>query len=255
MEQYRTQLSALCHKNFLLMTRDRKRLLMIVFAPVLMALAILYFQSLLGDAKKATKVSDPAFQAIEKVPRCSGPKHCVSLGYFVVGEPEPWIDETMSTLARNNDLNFGSDVKMLLQGDPADVLRYTDSHKNETQIAIVFCTKTWSVGFGKNSIQIPCHFEKLEDKKMVFYSIYYNMTLGFQTPYFVKLSAPYPTNKLVVSVKRAIDEALVEVLTKQPFTLDLRMQSFPTTENKFLKSYDFMSAFGSFFCYLPTAVS
>ena len=45
---------------------------------------------------------------------------------------------------------------------------------------------------------------------MIYYSIYYNTTLGFESPYFFKLNSPFPSNNLVVSTKKSIDEAILQ---------------------------------------------
>lgn len=251
---YWTQVAALTKKNFTLLFRSFRNFIVILLVPIIITGLIFYFEHLITVEKAMTRNPNPELRPVEKIPHCTGSKDCVSVGYFVVGPEQPWIGRTMETLALNNQLGFGSDVKMLLQGSPAEINKYVQTHRNQTQIAVIFCTKSWDIFFDGYTLEIPCTFDRLSNKTMAFYSIYYNMTLGFQTPYFFKLNSPYPTNGLVVSLKKSLDEALLTTFTNSTFKLSISTRSFPTTENKFFKDYDFVSTFGSFFFYLPMAV-
>jgi hypothetical protein len=252
---YWTQVSALTKKKFTLLFRNFRNFVVVLLFPLIITGLIFYFEHLITVEKAMTRNPNPELRPVESIPHCTGSSDCVSVGYFVVGPEQPWITSTMQTLAKNNQLGFGSDVKMLLQGSPAEINNYVQNHRNQTQIAVIFCTKSWDIFFDGYTLEIPCTFDRLSNKTMAFYSIYYNMTLGFQTPYFFKLNSPYPTNSLVISLKKSLDEALLTTFTESDFKLTVNTRSFPTTENKFFKDYDFVSTFGSFFFYLPMAVT
>jgi len=51
---------------------------------------------------------------------------------------------------------------------------------NKTLVLIVFCTSEWKIA---GDIKIPCNFEKLIGKKLIFYTIVYNKTLNYKSPY------------------------------------------------------------------------
>ena len=68
------------------------------------------------------------------------------------------------------------------------------------------------------SIEIPCKFDRLgntktlgknEPKQLVVYTISFNETLGFQNPYFTDQTNPYPINMVPVTVKRSLDESII----------------------------------------------
>jgi hypothetical protein len=251
---YWAQVKCVTRKNFILLGRNFRNLTTILLVPLVIIGMIFYFEHLITIEKQMTRNPEQDKILIDRVPKCSRPDNCVSIGYFVVGPMQTWIEDTMLSVSQQNSLEFQKDVKLLLQGSPSEINKYIQSNRNQTQIAVVFCTQSWDISFDGYTLEIPCTFERLSNHTMAFYSIYYNMTLGFQTPYFFKLNSPYPTNSLVIALKKSLDESLVRTFTSSPFELNIHTQSFPTTENKFLKDYDFVSTFGSFFFYLPMAV-
>ena len=242
-------------KNFLLAKRSKRNFYIGLLMPVLICLSIFYVQYLIENTKSKTKTPNPIPEKIDIIPKCYKPKNCTSIGYFIIGETEPWIDQVMQKIAESNRLDFTTEVKLLLQGSPDKIVQYVKNHQNQTQIAVIFCTSNWDISYNNLGISVPCNFEQTIDQKLVFYSIYYNMTLGFEIPYFFKLNAPFPINKIAISLKKSLDQALIQQFTNSTnFEFNFRSVSFPSTENKFLKDYDFVSNFGAFFFYLPLAV-
>lgn len=241
-------------KNFLLVRRSKRNFYAALLMPIFVCLAIFYIQHLIESTKKLTMTPNPTPVIIQSVPKCSKPVDCISIGYFVIGEKEDWIENVMKKVAENSNLEFNKDVKLLAEGSPSDFSDYIEKNRNMTQIAIIFCTSKWEIAYNNFGTNIPCSFEQIIDKKMIFYSIHYNMTLGFEIPYFFKLNAPYPLNPVAVSLKKLIDESIIQHFTNKDFKLKARTVSYPTTENKFLKDYDFISNFGCFFFYIPFAV-
>lgn len=121
-------------------------------------------------------------------------------------------------------------------------------------MAVIFCTESWLIEFNGLQLNVPCKFEKV-NQQLVYYSIYYNMTLGFQIPYF-KLKQEFPINYLVISLKKSIDEAIIRYFNQEKgFEMKIGVQSFPAIENYFLRNIDFVSIVGSFLFFIPIAFS
>ena len=250
------QIKTLTHKNLLLFFRKRGNVLTLLAIPLIISCSMYYVSYLIALSSHLSKNPEPSYTDVAQIPRCHSPANCTTVGYYVIGEREDWIDETMRTLAKRSRLEFGRDVKHLVTTkDPHDVVRYTELHRNQTEVGIIFCTSTWSIRFNNYTLDIPCRLEKLSDTKLVFYSVHYNMTLGIEPPYFFKSNATFPTNMHAVRAKRAVDEALaVQFSGDNEVSFDFRMRSYPTPENKYIKEYDFVSSFGSFFLYVPLAI-
>lgn len=92
------------------------------------------------------------------------------------------------------------------------------------------------------------------------YTLAYNETLGFQNPYFTDQTNPYPANMLVVNIKRALDQAIINFYQKkekgqQDFQLKLERQPYPKFALRFNRNKSFISNVGSFFLFFPIAVS
>lgn len=253
--QFLSQISALTRKNFLLFVRNRLNIMTLIIIPIMISFTMYYVGHLIALSAELSRNPEPDYNDVNTVPRCYKPTNCTTVGYYVVGEKEPWIDETMEILARKNNLEFGTDVRHLLTTrDPYEIVKYTEQHRNHTEVGIIFCTDTWNIRFNNYTLEIPCTLEKMTDKKLVFYSVYYNMTHGLEAPYFFKINATFPTNLYAIRAKRAIDEALaIKFSDQSDFEFNVRMRSYPSPENKLLKEYDFISAYGSFFLYVPIA--
>lgn len=56
----------------------------------------------------------PESEIVGKIPKCSIPTDCTSIGYFILGRDEEWIHSVMQSVADQNDLQYGTDVKNLL---------------------------------------------------------------------------------------------------------------------------------------------
>ena len=228
-----------------------------VLIPLFISFCLWYFSYLFSISKEFSKNPDPVPFSISNIEKCKKPDNCTTLGYYTIGEKEKWIDETMRILAKKNELEFDRDVRNLVNtNDPREIVNYTNSHRNETMVGVIFCTDSWNISFNNYTLDIPCKFEKLHNKKLIYYSIYYNMTLGLEAPYFFKLNATFPTNDFVLKAKAAVDEALaIQFGEEDDFNFDIDVKSYPSPENNFYKDYDFFSSFGSFFFYLPLAFS
>ena len=93
---------------------------------------------------KSTQINTEIFPK-QKVSKCPYPKDCVSIGYSIIGQHEDWIDDVMKNVAKDNDMEYDKDVKLLVQGTAKDFSQYINDNKNMTQVAIVFCTDKWDI--------------------------------------------------------------------------------------------------------------
>jgi hypothetical protein len=58
---------------------------------------------------------------------------------------------------------------------------YLQKHPNKTQTVIIFCTSRWQLN---ENISIPCY---ADNHHMNFYTILYNITLFYKTPYLANI--------------------------------------------------------------------
>mmetsp|Transcript_41119 Transcript_41119/g.62496 ORF Transcript_41119/g.62496 Transcript_41119/m.62496 type:complete len:130 (+) Transcript_41119:563-952(+) len=128
------------------------------------------------------------------VPKCFG-EDCVTIGYSIVGDPDPnkeeeysWIDEVMRKVAKSNDLQFERDVKKLTVGTSFDFTQYLELNPNSTQYSVVWCTDQWNVSFQGIEISVPCKYSlpRDSDEDLKVYTLWYNQTL--QDSYLFKPS-------------------------------------------------------------------
>lgn len=114
-------------------------------------------------------------------------------------------------------------------------------------------------------INIPCKFHNLEkkNKKLVFYSIAYNESLGYQSTYFTDMTNPYPKNEIAISVKKSLDEALILHFAKGSDNKEIRenfkeykisQQTCPKFALRFFRGASFVTDLGSFIFSLAPSV-
>jgi hypothetical protein len=79
----------------------------------------------------------PDVFTLPPMPKCIG-KDCVSLAYAVIGEKDPYIDDVMEFVKKDNNFN-DSDVKEWKM-TPNEIMKHLEETPNKTQIAVIFCT-------------------------------------------------------------------------------------------------------------------
>ena len=108
----------------------------------------------------------------------------------------------MKIVASKNDLEYGSDVRLLTVGKSTDFRDHIIENMNMTSYAILFCTNTWSEKLEVSSMNrdvmynhslskeerlessksyidfyMPCKFDYHPERETIFYSILYNISL------------------------------------------------------------------------------
>lgn len=90
------------------------------------------------------------------------------------------------------------------------------------------------------------------------------MTNGYQNPYFRAMMTPFPSNQVAFSTKTSLDQALINYwghdMVSNPqidkdFNLEYEQQGFPKMPLRFIKNLNLMTGLGSFFFYIPIALS
>lgn len=88
----------------------------------------------------------------------------------------------MNYTAALNDLEINKDIKMISHGSPREYFNYLKEHENKTMIGVLFCTSEY-VLYEDMGISIPCKFDEIQGRKLIFYTVVYNWTLNFKSPY------------------------------------------------------------------------
>ena len=136
-------------------------------------------------------------------------------------------------------MEYGKDVKLLTVGQSTNFKDYLLSNMNMTSYAVLFCAESWSETmeiqtlsrdlYNKSLTQeekkkastktidfyLPCQFQHdREDRKTIFYSLMYNMSLQENT--FLKaFSEPFSKDNNLLSLKMSLDNAVLEIKAKE----------------------------------------
>ena len=76
----------LTKKNLYLFFRNKFNLFIILLIPIAIYSVVFYFENALKYTISNSKNLNPHKIPVKKIPRCSGPKDCVSIGYFILGK-------------------------------------------------------------------------------------------------------------------------------------------------------------------------
>ena len=165
-------------------------------------------------------------------------------------------------VAEINDLEFGKDVKMLSSGTPLDFTHYLENNLNLTQIGVIFCTSEWPISSFYN---LPCKFEQLVGQKLIFYSIVYNNSLLWKSPFVSNWKAAHSKDAYAFGLKYSIDNALFQYFSKDNSELDIKSdakhikmnithQDYPKVVSRFYQGYDVAAQYGAFYFFMPYMV-
>ncbi|EAR96275.2 transporter family ABC domain protein (macronuclear) [Tetrahymena thermophila SB210] len=304
----------LLKKNFLINQRHKLVFLFNFLTPVIVCLMLIMWQQI-ADRLIQFLIIEPDIYEQSLIPRCLSPEYldsldptdleikgnkrgCITVGYHIIGEKQLWVEQAMEYVAQRNKLEFGKDVKLLSQGDPSQYQKYIRKHLNRTQIGVVFCTTSYPLKqFGYN-LDIPCNInlqdsdysqylhvsgydvERFKNIKTMVYTIMYNGTLNYKTPYLADPKASVGKDDLVKSLKVSLDNALIEIVAQntidefskvydesksrdeQRLKMDFnreRMQvvaqDYPKIPTRFTQGYDVFAGNGAFYLFVPIMVT
>lgn len=165
-------------------------------------------------------------------------------------------------VAEINDLEFGKDVKLLTTGKPQDFNLYLENNMNMTQIGVIFCTSEWPIS---DLYNFPCHFEQLVGQKLIFYSVVYNNSLLWKSPFVSNWKAAHSKDAYAFGLKFSIDNALFNFFSKNQSQLDpktdarnikmnITHQDYPKVVSRFYQGYDVAAQYGAFYFFIPYMV-
>ena len=117
----------------------------------------------------------------------------------------------MKEVASTNQLAYQKDVKHLTTGRVDDFKQYVKTNPNMTWYAVVWCTTEWDV---VGNITIPCTYStpQYADKRMMFYSIFYNNSLE-DSMFISGFHKPTPRDPVMIQLKNSIDNAILKYLS------------------------------------------
>lgn len=117
----------------------------------------------------------------------------------------------------------------------------------------MFCTDKWKLD-NNPSLAIPCQFERITQKKLIFYTIIYNYTLLYKTPYLSDFRMAYPKDAYATSLKRSLDNAIMNEFingTEDHQYLYVSEQSYPRIPNRFIEGIDVAGNYGAYYFFAP----
>jgi hypothetical protein len=86
--------------------------------------------------------------------------------------------------------------------------QYLQENENKTQIGVIFCTSEW-VLFKNMGVSIPCRFDELKNEnKLIFYTIVFNWTLSFKSPFLQNLQSSWTKDMYAARLKISIDNGI-----------------------------------------------
>ena len=140
------QTRALLWKNYLLFKRKTRIMIFVTMAPVVVGYFLTLVSSI-GSSFENTGFVDGRISPVGNVPHCTEKEYfvkghddpCVSIGYGIIGPQSSIFDssyhryhEMMKILSKNNDLDFGSDVKPYDISNHNTLEKFLDANKNKT---------------------------------------------------------------------------------------------------------------------------
>lgn len=162
----------------------------------------------------------------------------------------------MQFVAKENDLDFGSDVKMLIHGNSNALMNYFKTHQNQTKYGVLFCIDNLDF----MNVSIPCSFEYYKET-LHLYTIVYNMT-NIPNGYLSSGGLPIPKDPALAKLKQDIDNGYLNYYaskntsnTHKPPKINATLQSFPSIPNRFLENASIISSTGAFYFFFPPMIS
>ena len=239
------QICALSTKNFFLFSRNRYISILVIACPFFLCLYLHQIQSIVDDNTLIASDENPTEITISKIPKCINP-NCLSIGIGLISGKSSWTDYIINHLSKTSDLELNKDIKVLTERNATEFIDYLNEHQNQIQIGLLLCNDL--IGNNDN-YTIFC-----DENHGYVYTIIYNFTIISTN--IIDINIPDPINKCVLAVKLAMDNAIFNYKAKQKgFTeifIELILQYYPKTANKFIKGYDSIALHGPFYFFIPS---
>lgn len=184
-----------------------------IVTPLMICMMLKYMQGIGAQLNQRSLLEYPIHE-VDQMAKCiNGPDHkkgdpdCITVGYSIIGDPKKnktgqyaYIHDLMQTVSEKSGLEYGKDLKQLTIGKSSDLTNYLNTHANKTYYAVLFCAEDWNEKVEFETLDseklynfslteqekkktltfdfyMPCKFEKHPDKEMIFYSLFYNISL------------------------------------------------------------------------------
>eukprot|EP01017_Pseudomicrothorax_dubius_P050541 TRINITY_DN9592_c0_g1_i1.p1 TRINITY_DN9592_c0_g1~~TRINITY_DN9592_c0_g1_i1.p1 ORF type:complete len:794 (-),score=85.85 TRINITY_DN9592_c0_g1_i1:221-2602(-) len=183
---------------------------------------------------------------------CTRSQDCVSIGYGIIGDHQPWIETVLQEIAKNHDLQLNQDIQHVYTGDNnTEFLEYFVQNDNRYDHAILFCTSYFRL---TPDLNLPC--SEYQGSPIYFYNLLYNISdlNGLNTVSVPR--APLPRDYVIVALKMTIDSAIAQVVSKKkgshatPPTFQVISEDYPKLPNRATQNYDIMTDTGAFYIYI-----
>lgn len=179
------------------------------------------------------------------------------------------MKSVMNYVAKDNNLTEENDVKELGEIHPSAFTQYLHRNPNQTQLGVIFCNTEWSIS---PDLSIPCAFSKTVGKKLIFYSIVYNVTELLATMYSTNFQGVQPTDPAASSLKMSLDSAIFSYFTidkegtgvldlelnpedpDMPKIRNVNKQEYPRSFLRFFIGIDIVTATGALQFFVPYMV-
>lgn len=169
----------------------------------------------------------------------------VKLGYYVLGDSSrnEEYHGVMRQLCANNNFEMDTDVKFF--GNKENISGVLKS--KEVTLSIVFCNKQ----IQNLLYSVPCQFERIKGKKIIFYTVVYDSNITFVNPVTKGLEVNQSIDYNSIKMKRMVDEAIINYFKDKNFELKVRTKSYPSVFSLFAQKANFLSLIGGVLFFLP----
>lgn len=168
----------------------------------------------------------------------------------------------MKYVAKETNLTFGKDIKMLSLGTPTDFKNYLDENVNQTWFGLVFCTSEWFDDVTTN-ITIPCVPDKISQGSNKIDSFFYTLVYNFTTApssFVQNLSVPLLVYPQLYSLKTSIDNGILDFqATKKGVELPSKIKpsqsTYPNPPDRLVKTISLVPTVGLFYFALTPMIT
>ena len=247
LKDIQNQTLALTKKNFLIFSRNLYVSIPLLICPLVICLYLNQIQSVIDDFAQKFEIPQPPEFSVSTIHRCPEP-NCVSLGIGLTSGSTPWTDYVIGHISKSSNLELGKDIQVLTESDPLAFLEHIKTHKNQTQTGVIFCSNFMELPEGFPLGSVNCN-----ETLGLAYLILYNFTIVSKNIFDQNL--PDVVERNVVALKLAVDNAIINYQARKKglpeLLIEVVIQAFPLTKNRFLKSYDVVSVMGHMYFFIP----
>ena len=164
----------------------------------------------------------------------------------------------MDYVTKTNGFEKDKDVKYVGSTTPRDFTNSLMNKLNYTQLGVIFCTSEWDI---LGMANIPCQFQTKTDKKLIMYSLVYNITEYIKPPAGDDFRVAHPKHPFAANLKLSLDNAIISYFSidkeaKGDRNIDLvaeaqnlpkmraDYQDFPKTHFRFMIGSDVVTLLG-----------